>query len=89
MKLYLIHCGFYDSEVCDGIYESHINLFAVAQDIEDAKKIIRQNRTFREKKMHIDGMQEILAVDGHQISVTENCELKGESRLVSNLHRDL
>lgn len=25
MNLYLAHCGFYDTEVCDGLYESHVN----------------------------------------------------------------
>ena len=30
MKLYMVHVGFYDVEVGEGIYESHLNYFISA-----------------------------------------------------------
>jgi len=89
MKLYLIHCGFYDSEIGDGVYESHINLFRAARNIEEAKKGVRQNPTFQKKRMHIDGLQEIEVVDGYKVAMTEEPSLSGESKIISNLYRDL
>ena len=89
MNLYLIHCGFYDTDICDGIYESHVNLFTVAEDVDAAKKRIRLNEIFKQKKMHIDGIQEVLAVEGYRISVIEDQTLRGKSQVISNLHRDL
>ena len=38
MKLFLIHVGFYDTEIMEGIYEQHSNYFVVAQNITEAKK---------------------------------------------------
>ena len=64
MKLYLIHAGFYDSHIMDGLYEQHTNYFVVAENINTAKKKARQNSTYKKKKMHIDGIQELNAVDG-------------------------
>jgi len=37
MQLYLVHCGFYDVELCDGLYESHVNFFVAAKSFEDAR----------------------------------------------------
>jgi hypothetical protein len=37
MFLYLVHCGFYDSELSDGLYESHTNIFVAAESFEDAR----------------------------------------------------
>ena len=38
MNLFLIHCGFYDHEISNGIYEFHVNLPIVAENVEAAKK---------------------------------------------------
>ena len=38
MKLFLIHVGFYDPDIMDGLYEQHSNYFVVAEDIKDAKQ---------------------------------------------------
>lgn len=38
MKLYLIHCGFYEQEISRGVYEFHVNLPVAASSIEEAKK---------------------------------------------------
>ena len=42
MKLYLIHVGFYDTEIMDALYEQHSNYFVVAENVKDAKKKARQ-----------------------------------------------
>ena len=73
MKLFLIHVGFYDTEMIEGLYEQHSNYFVVAQNITEAKTKARLNPTYKEKKMHIDGIQELNVVDGFRINlVPEN-----------------
>ncbi len=67
MKLYFIHCGFYDDDVFDGVYEFHVNIPVVANNADEAKSKVRLVPQFVAKKMHIDGIQEIRLVDGHQI----------------------
>lgn len=89
MKLYLVHCGFYDAELCEGIYESHVNFFVVAQDFEDARLRAKQLPEFKAKRMHVDGLQEIAAVSGHRIELTQDIGLNGTTVITSNKHRDL
>lgn len=87
MNLYIIHCGFYDAEISEGIYEFHINIPIVAENLEAAKKIVRQDLSFQKKKMHIDGIQEIKTVRGFEIKL-----IKSDSQLTkigNHLHRDL
>ena len=69
MKLYLIHAGFYDSELMGGLYEQHTNYFVVAENIHEAKQKAQNNMVYSKKKMHIDGIQEINVVDGYQIKL--------------------
>ena len=89
MKLYLIHCGFYDKELTSGVYEFHINIPVVAQDLEGAKKKVREEPSFILKKMHIDGIQEIQVVNGHQITVEKISELEDQNQIENICHRDL
>ena len=69
MKLYLIHVGFYDSDLLEGIYEQHANFFVVAKNVREAKSKTRDKKIFINKKMHIDGISEICAVDGYKIKL--------------------
>ena len=69
MKLFLIHVGFYDPEMIGGLYEQHSNYFVVAQNIAEAKTKARLNLTYKAKKMHIDGIQELNVVDGFRINL--------------------
>ena len=69
MKLFLIHVGFYDPEVMEGLYEQHSNYFVVAQNIKDAKQKAQLNPVYKRKKMHIDGIQELNVVDGFRINL--------------------
>lgn len=89
MKLYLIHCGFYDSDLCDGLYEGHVNFFVVGNSFEEARSKAKLIPKFKEKSMHIDGLQEINAVDGHFIKLETSDCLKGKTIILNNKHRDL
>ena len=69
MKLFLIHVGFYDTEIMDGIYEQHSNYFVAAENIKDAKRKAKKKSIYKMKEMHIDGIQEINIVDGYRITL--------------------
>ena len=69
MKLFLIHVGFYDPEIMEGLYEQHSNYFVVAQNIKEAKRKALLNPIYKRKTMHIDGIQELNAVDGFRINL--------------------
>ena len=49
MKLFMVHVGFYDDEVGEGIYESHVNFFIAAGNVKSAKKKIMSMDKFRNK----------------------------------------
>ena len=76
MKLFMVHVGFYDEEVGEGIYESHINFFVAASNAKSAKKKTFSMELFKNKKMHIDGIKEISAVEGYQIALVKSSKLK-------------
>jgi len=69
MKLYLIHVGFYDTDIIDGLYEQHTNYFVVAKNVMDAKIKAKKNSIYKKKKMHIDGIQELNIIDGYRIEL--------------------
>ena len=69
MKLYLIHVGFYDPDLMEGLYEQHTNYFVSAENVKDAKKKARVNSIYKTKKMHIDGIQELNIIDGYRINL--------------------
>lgn len=89
MKLYFIHCGFYDEEISEGIYEFHVNIPLVAETLEEAKKKVRLEPSFAKKKMHIDGIQEIKTVSGYRIDLTSDVLRTEQTQIDSHLHRDL
>lgn len=70
MKLYLAHVGFYDPQL--GIYELHTNFLVAAEDAKAAKEAVKNKEIFIQKKMHIDGMQEIKQVDGYSIKLEKS-----------------
>ena len=89
MKLYLIHCGFYDPNLCGGLYEGHVNFFVVANSFEDARAKAKLIPEFLAKKMHVDGLQEVVAVGGYRIELQESADLRGETVIRNHRHRDL
>ena len=72
MKLYLIHVGYYDPEIIGSIYEQHTNFFVVAENVKEAKNNARQNSTYKEKRMHIDGILELNVINGYRIKLIED-----------------
>jgi hypothetical protein len=88
-KLYLVHCGFYDTDLCDGIYESHVNFLIAAESFEDARTRARLLPEFKTKKMHVDGLQEIAHVSGCHVRLEEDAALEGRTLLINQKHRDL
>ena len=71
MKLFMIHVGFYDSALGEGIYEFHTNYFVVASDPKSAKKELMSRDEFKSKQMHIDGIKEITIVDNYKVELTK------------------
>ena len=69
MKLFLIHVGFYDNDIMNGLYEQHCNYFIVAKNFNEAKKKAKLQSIYKKKKMHIDGIQELNIVDGFRITL--------------------
>lgn len=89
MNLYSIHCGFYDDEISEGIYEFHVNIPIVAETTERAKTLVRANPIFQKKKMHIDGIQEIKSVSGYKIELVQDTSRTNQTCIDSHHHRDL
>ncbi len=78
MKLYLAHCGFYDKEVCEGLFESHVNFFVVAPTLKAARDRVTKKREFILKHMHVDGLQEISWIDGYALQLTKEASFMPE-----------
>jgi hypothetical protein len=89
MKLYLVHCGYYDLDTCEGVYENHVNFFVAAESFEDAKLRAKQLEDYKKKRMHVDGLQEISAVNGFDVKLQANKSLNGRTLVVESRHRDL
>ncbi len=89
MKLYLVHCGYYDQETLDGVYESHVNLFVAAESFEEARAKAKQHPLFREKRMHVDGLQQLDAIDGFRVDLKEDRALDGRSHVLTDRYRGL
>ena len=89
LKLYLVHCGFYDPELQDGIYESHVNFPVAAASFEDARAKAKLHPDFQKKRMHVDGLQEIQAVSGFRVKLEKDASLADQPLIQSNRHRDL
>lgn len=88
-KLYLIHCGFYDEELSDGVYEFHVNLPVVAVSPEEARARVRELPAFKRKRMHVDGIEELTHVGGHRIEAVEDPAFTGPpGGVTSRLYRD-
>ena len=89
-KLYLVHCGFYDEQTSfGGVYEGHTNLFIVSDSPQYARHSAKASELFKTKRMHIDGIQEIEAVDGYRIQLVKDESLAANSHIASHIFRDL
>lgn len=89
MKLFLVHCGYYDPEISDAVYEAHVNFMIAAESFEDARARVKEEPDFKKKRMHVDGLQLIEAVHGHRVELVADPLLEGRSAILSSRHRDL
>lgn len=90
MKLYLVHCGFYDSATSfGGVYEGHTNLFLVAESAQEARTKAKSLEIYQEKRMHIDGIQEINVVEGYRVALVKDAEISGHDDIQPHIFRDL
>jgi hypothetical protein len=78
----MVHVGFYDAEVGEGIYESHMNFFIAASNAKSAKKKTFKLEQFKNKKMHIDGIKEISVVEGYKV-ILEKSSHKNKFKVYS------
>jgi len=76
VKLFMVHVGYYDKSIGEGLYETHLNYFVAAEDAKDAKNKAHQLSEFQERSMHIDGMKEISSVDGYKVILEKDAEPK-------------
>lgn len=81
-KLFLVHLGYYD-ELNQGVYESHTNIFVVANSYEEARKLAKENEMVRTNKMHIDGIQHIEMVDGYDLVLKKS---ERNNTIINNHH---
>ena len=56
-KLYLVHLGYYDPELSNGIQESHIKLFYIGESFEYVRDKVEVDDFVQKHKMHVDGVQ--------------------------------
>ena len=75
MKLFMVHVGFYDKSIGEGLYETHLNYFIAAEDMKAAKNQTQALTEFQERSMHIDGIKEISNVQGYEIILKKTSEL--------------
>ena len=55
------------------------SIFVVATDFKTAKAKAKKLPEYIDKKMHVDGIQEITAIDGFRLSLTPDEALGGSS----------
>ena len=80
MQLYLVHCGYYDKGAFEGVFEAHADLFVVAENFAGAKARAKDHPEFKRRKMHVDGMLRVEAVDGYRVTLARDAALAGETR---------
>lgn len=74
MKLYMVHCGFYNAMSTQDLFECHTNFLIVASTAKEAKSKAQARPDFQERRMHIDGILEIEEVEGFKIKFEVNHE---------------
>ena len=74
LKLFLVHTGYYDKKNSDGFYEQHTNIFVIAKSVYEAREKVKQNEEYIDKKMHIDGIKEIINVEGYDLELKKGAK---------------
>ena len=89
MNLYMVHVGFYDPSIGEGLYEVHMNFFTAAEGPKKAKENVLSLKEFQDKKMHIDGIKEIDHVDGFRVTLSKEKDKKNQTILGYDDVKDL
>ena len=84
MKLFMVHVGFYDRSIGEGLYETHVNYFIAAENAKEAKTKAHSLEEFQAKSMHIDGIKEISNVQGYEVILKEGSESE-QGKIISYL----
>lgn len=87
MKLYLVHCGFYNETWGRGIFENHTNFFVVAENPVAARTQVKNSAEAKNHRMHIDGVIEIQQVDGYRVTLEKTTS--DDTQLISVMDREL
>lgn len=87
-KLYLIHLGYFDEELSQQVFESHTNIFLVADDIKQALAEARKLSIVTKYNMHVDGIQEINVINGYKI-LTEKAPYLTPDKITSYNYDEL
>lgn len=66
-KLFVVYCGYFDN-LSGGVYESKINLFIIAESLEQAKMKASLSDQVKQYNMHIDSAQEIEMINGYTLN---------------------
>jgi len=87
--LYLVHVGYYDQGLGNGLYESHSNMIVAAESFEDARAQAKESGLKHGHRIHIDGMMRIEGVAGHRVELRPDASLENGDCFVSNKDREL
>ena len=79
LKLFMVHCGFYDKEIYDVAYEFHVNIPIIADSLESAKAQIKKCPKFQARKMHIDGIHELSLINQDALNYRVKIEVETQS----------
>lgn len=89
IQLYLVHVGYYDSGLGQGIFESHADLVIAATSFEEARIKAKAQGLEHGQKVHIDGILRIDTVEGFSVNLVQDANSYGKTILTSNKEREL
>ncbi len=87
--LYLVHVGYYDPGLGNGLYENHANFLVAAESFEEARAQAKEMGLRHGHRVHIDGMICVEGVQGYRVQLTPDPELGNADRFVNNKDREL
>ncbi|MCB0341715.1 MAG: DUF1543 domain-containing protein [Pseudobdellovibrionaceae bacterium] len=71
-------------------YMNHMLIFFVAaESFAEARSKIKTHEEFKAKRMHVDGLQEIQAIDGFRVALQQDHAFEGKSKIINFKYRDL
>jgi hypothetical protein len=79
LRLFIVHCGYYDPALSAGAYESHTNFLVAAEEAGEAKAKAKGLAEYRRFHMHVDSVQEVVAVQGHEVALRRKASLGGKT----------